>query len=147
MSDRASDCVFCKIVQGQLPAVLVYEDAHTLAFLDHRPASLGHTLVIPRRHAETLLELDAEEVAQLFRAVLVVADAVRAELQPDGFNVWQSNGAAAGQVVHHVHVHVLPRHTGDGLVHLYRPQTPPTRETLEALGARLSGRIDAPARG
>ncbi|MHB0858748.1 MAG: HIT family protein [Anaerolineae bacterium] len=141
-SDHLPDgCVFCEIVQGRRPAALVYEDPHTLAFLDHQPASPGHTLVIPKVHVATVFELDAELMARLSQTVLVVARAIRDELQPDGLNIWQSNGAAAGQVVHHVHAHLLPRHAGDNMVHLYRPGGRSDRPALDALAARLARRV------
>jgi histidine triad (HIT) family protein len=112
----ASDpkCLFCRIAAGSVPAQLVYEDAAAIAFLDVHPAARGHALVVPRAHAETLLDLDAAAVGDLFRAVKEVQRKVQAALRPFGFNVGWNHGRAAGQVVPHLHVHVLPRYADGG---------------------------------
>jgi len=108
------ECIFCQIVLGQSPASRVYEDEHTLAFMDLQQATEGHVLVIPKRHVENIYELDEETTARLFHSVVRVARAMRASLQPLGLNLWQANGRAAGQSVFHAHVHLLPRREGDG---------------------------------
>ncbi len=109
-----SDCVFCRIVARQLPACVVHEDAETLAFMDIGPIIPGHVLVIPKAHVDPL---DAMPPALLHRVIDVaqrVARAQRAALKADGINLMQANGRAAGQDVPHVHVHVIPRFSGDG---------------------------------
>lgn len=109
-----SDCVFCKIVAGQIPSTRVYEDDAILAFLDIGPIIKGHTLVIPKAHHETLTDVPPALLARVIEGVRRVAVAQRAGLKADGVNVHQSNGAVAGQVVPHVHFHVIPRFAGDG---------------------------------
>jgi histidine triad (HIT) family protein len=102
-------CIFCKIVAGEAQAELVHEGPDAIAFLDRNPAARGHTMVIPRVHAPTLLDLDDRIVGELFRTVKIVARKVSDALAPAGMNVGWNHGRAAGQHVFHLHVHVLPR--------------------------------------
>jgi len=108
------DCIFCKVVSAELQTSLVYESAAAVAFLDKYPATRGHTLVIPRHHAPTLLDLPDEHVEGLFRAVKEVQAKVSRALEPIAFNVGWNHGRAAGQHVLHLHVHVLPRYAAGG---------------------------------
>ncbi len=109
-----SGCLFCRIAAGDLPACLLYEDADTLAFMDIHPVIPGHALVIPRAHVDPIEAVPPELLARLMLGVQRVAGAQRRALRADGINVLQSNGRAAGQVVPHVHVHVIPRFLNDG---------------------------------
>jgi len=141
-------CIFCQIAQGQSPASKVYEDEHTLAFMDLQQATEGHVLVIPKRHAESLFELDDETTARLFQSVARVARAVRASLQPSGLNLWQANGRAAGQSVFHVHVHILPRYEGDGLHIAVRERSGrASRAELDGLAARIRAAVGSDGHG
>ncbi len=116
MVQRVNDCVFCRIVAGEAPAAKVYEDDALCAFLDIRPIARGHTLVIPKRHAAELEDLDAELGAQIFRAGHRLALAIRrSRLAADGANLVLNDGRAAFQTVPHVHLHVIPRRHGDTL--------------------------------
>jgi histidine triad (HIT) family protein len=108
------DCVFCKIRDGQIPSVRVWEDERTLAFLDINPLNDGHCLVIPRVHAATIFDADVDDLRATIATVQRVARAIRTTLAPDGLNVLQANGAAAFQSVLHLHFHLIPRRTGDG---------------------------------
>jgi len=125
MSDR--ECIFCAIIEGKAPAEVVFEDEETLAFMDINPANPGHTLVIPRRHARNVYDLDEETAAAVMKATVRVARAIRSALQPDGLNLVQSNERAGGQDIFHFHVHIIPRWYGDGL-RLARP--PQVRRTM-----------------
>jgi histidine triad (HIT) family protein len=109
------DCIFCKIVAGQIPCTKVYEDATCLVFMDINPISPGHTLVVPKKHYEAITEMPAEEAAALFKPIPALAAAVKAALKAEALNVLQNNGRAAGQAVDHLHVHLIPRWAGDGL--------------------------------
>jgi histidine triad (HIT) family protein len=111
----SEDCVFCAILEGELPSYDVYEDDQVLAFLDANPVAEGHTLVVPKAHRERLTDLTSEETAAVFDAAREVAGAVEAAVEPDGYNLFQTNGAAAGQEVFHSHVHVVPRYEGDSV--------------------------------
>ncbi len=108
------DCVFCKIAAGALPACKLYEDAHTLAFMDIGPVVRGHALVIPKEHHDPLVRTPPEVLGRLIVVVQRIAAAQLRALKADGINVMQSNGEAAGQVVPHIHFHVIPRFRQDG---------------------------------
>ena len=109
-----SDCVFCRLRDGQIPSVKVYEDGRTLAFMDINPLSPGHCLVIPKAHAATLFEADLEDLHAAIATAQLVARAIREALAPDGLNMLQANGAAAFQSVPHFHLHLIPRWANDG---------------------------------
>jgi len=131
-----SDCVFCRIVAGTLPAAKVFEDEATLAFMDAGQVNPGHVLVALKAHRETLTDMSEEEAAALFRSVHRVGRAVEAAFVPAGLTVLQANRPAGWQTVPHVHLHVLPRHEGDG-VGLEWPAKRPPFETLQELAARI----------
>jgi len=109
-----TDCIFCKIVAGEMKAHTLYEDENVLAFLDIHPASRGHTMVIPRVHAECLDLLEDRYVGLLFLGVKSVMTLLEKTLRPSGLNVGWNHGWAAGQHVNHLHVHIIPRYAGDG---------------------------------
>lgn len=107
-------CIFCKILAHEIPNHTVYEDDHVLAFLDIFPCSKGHTVVIPKRHAERLTDLDAREQSALIQGVAKTMERLDAILKPVGMNVGWNDRVLAGQAVPHVHVHIIPRYEGDG---------------------------------
>jgi histidine triad (HIT) family protein len=109
------DCIFCKIVAGELPATIVDEDERTVAFMDINPATRGHTLVVPRRHAQDLLSIDPEDLCATAAAAQRLAGRMSERLGAAGINVLNSCGAAAWQTVFHFHLHVIPRYDGDPL--------------------------------
>jgi histidine triad (HIT) family protein len=131
--------VFTRIIRGELPAAKVYEDEHTIAFMDAGQVNPGHVLVATKRQIETILELDDELAGALFRTVTRVARAVEAAFRPEGITVLQANRPAGGQTVPHLHVHVVPRHANDGIV-LTWPRKEPPLEQLRELAARI--RVD-----
>ncbi len=108
-----SDCIFCKIVKGEVPANKVYEDENSFAFLDINPTTKGHCLVIPKKHYVTIMEMSKEDLDLYMEAVQKVAIAL--EKYSSGVNLLQNNREAAGQLVPHVHFHVIPRNPGDGV--------------------------------
>jgi len=108
------DCLFCKIAAKKIPAGIIYEDAHAIAFLDIVPRTSGHVMVIPKYHAPTLVDLPEEEVGPLFVAVKAVATLLSHKLDPDGMTIGINQGRASGQEVDHLHVHCMPRWHGDG---------------------------------
>ncbi len=109
------DCIFCKIVSGQIPSIKLYENDAVLAFMDIGPISDGHTLVIPKQHYARLDQAPPESVAQLSRLFPMLAAAVQKAVNADGYNLLCNNGAAAGQVVEHLHFHIIPRSVDDGV--------------------------------
>jgi histidine triad (HIT) family protein len=131
-----SDCVFCKIVAGQIPSTRVFEDEHTLAFMDLGHVNPGHTLVAVKKHAANVFELDEMQAEAIARAVVKISRALKKTFEPEGLSVYQANGKAAGQTVFHYHVHLVPRHDGDGMALTWPVKNPP-REKLEEYAARI----------
>lgn len=115
MPTISDDCIFCKIVAGELPARVVREDERTIAFMDIAPATYGHTLVIPRNHSRDLLEIEPDDLQAVAHAGQLVAQRVKERLGADGVNLINSCGAAAWQTVFHFHMHVIPRYSDDPL--------------------------------
>ena len=115
MSDRDPDCLFCKIIAGEVPGQIIAEDEHTMTFMDINPATRGHALVVPRRHARNLLEIDPDDLAAVARSAQRVAQRANERLGCDGVNLINSCGSAAWQTVFHLHVHVIPRYADDPL--------------------------------
>jgi histidine triad (HIT) family protein len=136
MSDRDPDCLFCKIVAGEIPSTRVDEDERTVAFMDINPATRGHTLVIPRRHAANLLEIEAEDLEATIAAAQRLARAASERLGADGVNLINSCGAAAWQTVFHFHIHVIPRYADDPLKLPWTP-APGDAEEIAAAAQQL----------
>ncbi|MHC4727290.1 MAG: HIT family protein [Planctomycetota bacterium] len=109
------DCLFCKMVAGQIPVTKIYDDEDVLAFLDIGPISDGHTLVIPKQHFEKLHDCPSELLGRVCSQLGKIAGAVTAAMNTDGYNVLCNNGGAAGQLVEHLHFHIIARKTGDGI--------------------------------
>lgn len=137
------DCVFCAIVRGELPSYRVFEDDDVMAFLDIQPTAAGHTLVVPKRHVPDLLSMPADMAGPLFGAVGRVARAAASAHRADGVNVLQASGAAAGQTVNHLHVHVVPRRLGDGLrLHIAPGAKADDKARMQAEAQRLADALE-----
>jgi len=136
-----SDCVFCKIVAGQIPSTKVHEDELTLAFMDIGEVNPGHVLVAVKPHVDNIYGLDDTLAAAVFRTAARVARAVKKAYAPEGMTLYQANGAAAGQTVFHFHLHLVPRYAEDGM-RLTWPVKNPPREQLEANAARLRAALE-----
>ncbi len=130
------DCVFCRIVRGEIPSTRIWEDELTLAFMDIGSVNPGHMLVATKAHVEDIYGVPDETAGALMRTAARVARAVRTALSPDGLSLYQANGPAAGQTVFHVHIHVLPRWQGDPM-DLVWPVRNPERAELEETAARI----------
>ena len=115
MAPKDPDCIFCKILAGDIPCAKVYESETCLAFLDIAPVNAGHTLVLTKGHYPTLMDIPAELGVDLMAALSDVGKAVMEATGADGLNLIQNNHEAAGQLVHHAHFHLIPRHSDDGL--------------------------------
>jgi len=135
-----TDCVFCKIVAGQIPSTKVFEDEHTLAFMDIGHVNPGHTLVAVKKHAANVFELEETQAEAIARAIVRVSRALKRAFEPEGLSVYQANGKAAGQTVFHYHVHLLPRHPGDGMELVWPVKNPP-RAQLEDYAARIRAQL------
>lgn len=129
-------CVFCRIVSGDSPAYVVAEDALTVAFLDRGQATEGHTLVVPRSHADDIWTITDKDASAVIHMAKRVAHLLDERLSPDGLNLTQSNRAAGWQDVFHFHLHVIPRWSGDGLTPPWRPTRPP-EDQLASVWRRL----------
>jgi histidine triad (HIT) family protein len=132
----SADCVFCKIRDGQIPSMKVYEDEATLVFMDINPLTSGHCLVVTRRHAATLWEAEVADLQAAIATARKVALGLREALKPDGLNMLQANGAAAFQSVPHFHLHLIPRWVRDGKGFDWTP-VPGDREQITRIGERL----------
>jgi histidine triad (HIT) family protein len=136
MSASPPSCIFCKLVAGQIPSTRVYEDEHTLAFMDLGQVNPGHVLVAVKKHAASLFEIEEVQAEAIARATVKISRALKKAFEPEGLSVYQANGKAAGQTVFHYHVHLLPRHAGDGMELVWPVKNPP-REQLEACAAKI----------
>ena len=110
-----SECIFCRIIDGSIPSRKIYEDANVISFLDINPAARGHSLVVPKKHAKLIMDLDDEWVSKVFVPVKKVSGMIKDKLGCDGFNILINQERDAGQLVDHFHVHVIPRYSGDSL--------------------------------
>lgn len=140
-----TDCIFCDILAGQAPANLIYADEQVAAFMDHQPVLAGHVLVVPRQHAASVAELDLETGGALFQVGMKVAAALRRSGIPcEGVNFYIADGAAAGQDVFHVHLHILPRFGGDQFGFRFPPTygQRPSRSVLEEQAAAIRAALE-----
>ncbi len=135
------NCIFCKIVRGDISAFKVYEDSYTLAFLDIAPVTPGHVLVISKLHTANLDDVDDLMLAYMMRAVKKVGQSMRSTLGVKGYNVIVNNGQVAGQLVDHTHIHVIPRYDKDGLTPW--PQTKYKDDEARKILAKLKSNIKA----
>jgi histidine triad (HIT) family protein len=134
MSDP--DCIFCKIIAGEIPSHRVYEDERTIAFMDIAPGTRGHLLVIPKTHATDITEIDPDDLAAVAQGAQHMARLVKERLGADGVNVINSCGAAAWQTVFHLHFHVIPRYVGDPLQLPWTP-TPGDQDEIAQVASEL----------
>ncbi len=131
------ECLFCKIAAKEIPAYVVYEDDATLGILDVHPRSPGHTMVIPRVHAENILDLPPEAVGPVFTAVKEVTNLLQRALQPDGFTIGVNHGRVSGQTVDHLHIHIMPRWNDDGGGSVHSVVNNPPQESLEEMKDKI----------
>jgi histidine triad (HIT) family protein len=130
------NCVFCRIIEGEIPGNIVYEDEKVVAFLDANPVSKGHTLVVPKKHVEDIHGTSGMDY--MWDALVKVSDAVKDAFDPEGINIAQNNGEAAGQEVFHLHFHVTPIYTGDELEIEYNRSK---LENGDKVAEKISGKI------
>ncbi len=135
------DCIFCKIVSGEIPSARVYEDDRVLAFMDINPLNDGHMLIIPKAHAATIHEISEADFLAVMSATRKLASAVNKALGPEGMNLMQLNGKAANQVVPHLHVHIVPRWSGDGLTVSKWDIVPGDMEKVKAVAEQIKSEM------
>lgn len=138
-----SDCIFCKIIKGEIPSVKVFENEHVYAFMDISQVTKGHTLVIPKVHKENVYELTPEIARNVFETVPVIANAIKEAFQPVGLNIVNNNGELAGQSVFHFHIHLLPRYgDGDGFGAVWKShQSDYTPQELQKLADEIKNKL------
>ena len=134
-----NDCLFCKIVKGEIPSEKVYEDEYSYAFLDIRPVNPGHVLLVPKQHFANLYEMSDDVLANLAPTIKKLGIAIKKAVGADGINVGMNNDSAAGQLVFHAHIHIMPRHKGDGHEHWHGTpyQNSETNKTATQIKAHL----------
>ena len=132
-----SDCIFCKLANGEIPTNSIYEDKDFNVILDMGPATRGHALILPKEHAANLYELPEETAGKILILAQKLAGRMKEKLQCDGLNLVQNNGEAAGQTVMHFHLHLIPRYKDDGQKILWKP-TSPSAEELEDIKSLLT---------
>ncbi|WP_049493592.1 HIT family protein [Streptococcus constellatus] len=132
------DCIFCKIIAGEIPSSKVYEDEQVLAFLDISQVTPGHTLVVPKEHFRNMLEMDREAASQLFACIPTIARKVMKATDAKGMNIINNNEVIAGQTVFHTHVHLAPRYTEDDDLNVTFVAHEPDFPALAALAEKIS---------
>lgn len=134
------NCIFCKIINKEIPCSKIYEDEKVFAFLDIAPVNIGHTLIIPKKHFVNIYETPEELLANMIKISKIIAKAIKSELKTDGINVTMNNEPAAGQAVFHSHIHIIPRFTNDGFG-LWQGKRPYNEGEKEQIAQRISGAI------
>ena len=134
-------CIFCGIVAGDVPGQIIDSDDHSVSFMDINPATRGHALVVPREHSADLMEISDDDLGRTMLAARRLAERMREVLEPDGFNILNSSGAAAWQTVFHFHVHVIPRYDDDPLKLPWVPG-PGNEDEIASVAALLRGGDD-----
>lgn len=135
-----SDCIFCKIIAGEIPSATIYEDDEFKAILDRFPSAEGHVLILPKNHTANIFEIDPDQAGRLFSLAAKLARAIKEELGLEHMNVLQNNGTVAGQTVFHFHLHLIPRKEGDGIQVGWTPMDL-TDEQIASMQARLKNLI------
>jgi histidine triad (HIT) family protein len=141
--DSGADCIFCRVIAGAEPAHFVYRDDRVSAFLDMSPINPGHTLIVPNEHAAWMSDLDPDLAAHVFRVGMQVAQGLRqSSLRCEGINMWLADGEAAFQVIFHAHLHVFPRHRGDGFAITRRNWARASSADLERAAAQVQAALE-----
>ena len=128
---KEKDCIFCKIIEREIPSKIIFENCLDIAFLDISPISEGHTIVVPKKHYLNLEDIPDYELTELFKVVKQLAIIIHSKLRIDGYNILQNNFSAAGQVIKHFHVHIIPRNFNDKRFRIKIPRNQSTEEELD----------------
>jgi histidine triad (HIT) family protein len=131
------DCLFCKIVNGGIPSEKIYEDDVAFAFLDINPLAPGHTVIVPKIHVENILDLPESQAGPLFLGVKRVTGSINLALKPHGFTIGINHGKVSGQVIDHLHIHVIPRFEGDGGGSIHSVVKNPPQEPISAIKEKI----------
>lgn len=137
---KKEDCIFCKLANGIIPTNSLYEDEKVNVIFDAGPATKGHVLIIPKEHYDDIYSLDDETAAHVFKVAVKISNALNKALKPDGLNVVQNNGEAAGQTVFHFHTHIIPRYADDKVNIGWTPGTV-SEEEIKLIKEEISGQL------
>jgi histidine triad (HIT) family protein len=143
MDAIADRCIFCKIVQKIIPNAIVYENDKFLVFMDKYPINHGHSLLVPKHHYNTILDMPTELVGEMYALVPKLAKAITAVIESDGFNINQNNGKSANQIVPHVHVHIVPRYSKERIKGQWPSRQIAKIEELQKLAEKISKIVNA----
>jgi len=130
---KDEECIFCQIVERKIPSQILFENDKNLAFLDIFPVSKGHTIVIPKNHYKNLEDIPVHKLAEIFEVVKKISGLIHRKLKIDGYNILQNNFKAAGQVINHFHIHIIPRSKADGKFQLLIPRVQSKEEELKKI--------------
>ncbi|MFX0003682.1 MAG: HIT family protein [Promethearchaeota archaeon] len=130
---KHNDCIFCKIVEREISSKIIFENDFTIAFLDNAPISNGHTIIVPKNHYSNLEDISEDELSEVFKVTKKLAIRIHKNLQVDGYNILQNNFIAAGQVIKHFHVHIIPRSYDDKKFQITIPKVQVSEEKLEEI--------------
>jgi histidine triad (HIT) family protein len=128
-----NDCIFCKIANKEIAAKIIYKNNGAIAFLDINPHAPAHTVLIPKKHFETILDLDGDNILQLFSALKEVTALIKKAINPDGFTIGINHGRVAGQVINHLHIHIMPRFLNDGGGSIHSVVLNKSKESIEEI--------------
>jgi histidine triad (HIT) family protein len=117
ITNEEKDCLFCKIIRGEIPSEKIYEDEQAFAFLDINPVNIGHTLLVPKTHSQNIFDIETETLEKIAPILKKLSLSIKKAVDADGINITSNNGGAAGQLVFHLHLHIIPRFSNDGLKH------------------------------
>ena len=136
-----TDCIFCKIIAGALPSAKIYEDDNILAFMDIGPIAKGHVLVIPKQHSEMIIDTDQKILADIMIVAQKIAQAQIDGMGADGVNIMQANGVVAGQVVPHIHFHIIPRFKEDNINYNWQAQSYTDNQEMIDFADKISSKL------
>lgn len=131
-------CFFCKIINKEVPAEIIYEDENVIAILDIEPRAPGHTMILPKIHTENILDLPEEEIEGVFKGVRKVTELLNKSLKPDGFTIGINHGKVSGQTIEHLHIHIIPRWNNDGGGSIHDVVDNPPKESLEEIRNKIA---------
>jgi histidine triad (HIT) family protein len=143
MESAIRNCIFCRIIQKDIPNAIIYENEKFLAFMDKYPINLGHTLIVPKQHYNNLLDMPTEIVGQMYSLVPILAKAITSVINSDGFNINQNNGKSANQIVPHVHVHIVPRYSAEKIKGQWPTRKIAKMQELQGLAKKITEKISS----
>lgn len=132
-----NNCIFCKIINKEIPASIIYEDKESFAFLDVHPRSSGHTMVLPKVHAENIIDLPLEKIEPVFKTVKNITTLLKEKIKPDGFTIGINHGKVSGQAIDHLHIHIIPRWLDDAGKSIHDVVNNPPKEDTEKIKEKI----------